>query len=146
MDPNDPKPENKLSGDIDHIQLLIFKIMDVYFGADMEQIEEMIEPPPGLDPAEIPAFHEAMQFRDTGVVYRSPKVILIKDGEDVRPLKIDQAVNIVNTPITAIQLFPPLLEGHKKSAALWGVAFIEDNLVLLVDLYKIPKLIQAESS
>lgn len=141
MDSHNPvNPDNKLTGNIQSVQLLIFKIMDVCFGADMEQIEEMIEPPPGMDPGDIPAFHEVVPFRDGGVAYQSPKVLLIKDGQEVRPLKIDQALNIVNVPISAIQLFPPLLEGNKKSEALWGVAFVEDNLVLLVDLYKIPKL------
>ena len=145
MDSNNPvNPDNNLTGNIQNVQLLIFKIMDVFFGADMEQIEEMIEPPPGLDPSDIPAFHEVVPFRDGGVIYHSPKVLLIKDGKDVRPLKIDQALNIVNVPISAIQLFPPLLEGHKKSEALWGVAFVDDNLVLLADLFKIPKLIQAQ--
>ncbi len=147
MDSDNPvKPGNTSSGDIENVQLLIFKIMDVYFGADMEQIEEMIEPPPGLDPEDIPAFHEVVPFRGDAMVYKTPKVLLIKDGKEVRPLKIDQAVNIVNVSVNAIQLFPTLLEGHIKSEALWGVAFVDENLVLLVDLYKIPKQSRVESS
>ncbi len=131
---------------IETVELFIFKIMDVYFGADMEQIEEMIEVPSDAGVGEIMAIHKLIPFRATIVTYQTPKVLLVKDEkEGAWPLMIDQAKTIVNLSIDSIQLFPGLMEGSRKSEALWGATFIDENLVLLVDLNKLSTLRPSQS-
>lgn len=122
---------------VETIHLLVFNIADSYFGVDMEQIEEILDPPPGVDMEEIPAFHEILSFRETKATYQNPKILFVKDN-GIPPVKIDQVRNIVDISLNSIQPLPPLLEGSKKSEAVWSATFIDEYLVLLVDLYRIP--------
>ncbi len=129
----------------DEIRLLIFKIMGVCFGADMEQIEEMVDfSQAQREDWDIRNFTEAISFRDIKVEYKKPKVILIKDSDQDVGIVIDQPDNIVNINIQSIRLLPPLLESHKTADAIWAAVFIDDDLALLVDFYRLqdslPKL------
>jgi chemotaxis signal transduction protein len=122
----------------DEIRLLIFKIMGVCFGADMEQIEEMVDFSQAQEEDwDIRDFTEAISFRDIEVEYKKPKVILIKDSEQDVGIIIDQPENIININIKSIRLLPPLLESHKTVDAIWAAVFLDDELALLVDFYRL---------
>lgn len=125
------------------LQLLIFNMADSLFGVDVEQVEEIIDPPPGVAMEELPAFHKILSFCKTGVTYRDPKILFIKHDDNACPIKVDAAKSMVDISINAIQPLPPLLAGNRKSEAVWGATFINGDLVLLVDLYKVslPRLI-----
>ncbi len=122
----------------DEIRLLIFKIMGVCFGADMEQIEEMVDfSQAQQENWDIRNFTDAISFRDIEVEYKKPKVILIKDSDQDIGIVIDQPENIVNINIKSIRLLPPLLENHKNVDAIWAAVFVDDDLALLVDFYRL---------
>jgi len=122
----------------DEVRLLIFKIMGVCFGADMEQIEEMVDfSQAEQEDWDIRSFTEAISFRDVEVEYKKPKVILIKDSDQDVGIIIDQPENIVNINIKSIRLLPPLLENHRTVDAIWAAVFLEDELALLVDFYRL---------
>ncbi len=122
----------------DEIRLLIFKIMGVCFGADMEQIEEMVDfSQAQQEDWDIRNFTEAISFRDIEVEYKKPKVILIKDSDQDVGIVIDQPENIVNINIKSIRLLPPLLENHKTVDAIWAAVFLGEELALLVDFYRL---------
>lgn len=131
---------------VENIELLIFNVMGVYFAVDTEQIEEIIEVPPDAEAGEIPAIHKLIPFHETKGTYQAPKVLLVKDEkEGAWPLMINQAQTIINLPIDSIQLFPPLMDGNRKSKALWGATLIDENLVLLIDLNKLSTLKTSQS-
>jgi chemotaxis signal transduction protein len=122
----------------DEIRLLIFKIMGVCFGADMEQIEEMVDfSQAQQEDWDIRDFTEAISFRDIEVEYKKPKVILIKDSEQDVGIIIDQPEDIININIKSIRLLPPLLESRKTVDAIWAAVFLDDELALLVDFYRL---------
>ena len=129
----------------DEIRLLIFKIMGVCFGADMEQIEEMVDfSQAEQDEWDIRHFTEAVSFRGLKVEYKKPKVVLIKDNENDIGIVIDQPENIVNINYKSIRLLPPLLESLKTVDAIWAAVFLEDELALLVDFYRLQDSLQAK--
>ena len=125
------------------IRLLIFKIMGVCFGADMEQIEEMVDfSQAEQEDWDIRRFTDAVSFRDLEIEYKKPKVILIKDNERDLGIVIDQPEDIVNINIQSIRLLPPLLENLKTVDAIWAAVFLEDDLALLVDFYRLQESLQ----
>ena len=129
------------------IQFLIFSMADLYFGVDMEQIEEILDPPPGADMNEIPALHEILSFHTTGAAYRDPKILFIRsDSNKACAIKIDGVKNMADISINAIQPIPPLLGMNSKTKAVWGATFMNEDLVLLLDLYEIPWSTQDVSS
>jgi chemotaxis signal transduction protein len=127
----------------DEIRLLIFKIMGVYFGADMEQIEEMVDfSQAEQDEWDIRHFTDVVSFRGLEIEYKKPKVILIKDNVRDLGIVIDQPENIVNINIQSIQLLPPLLENLKTVDAIWAAVFLDNELALLVDFYRLQDALQ----
>jgi chemotaxis signal transduction protein len=134
----------------DEIRLLIFKIMGVSFGADMEQIEEMVDfSQAQQEDWDIRHFTEAISFRDIEVEYKKPKVVLIKDSDQDVGIVIDQPENIVNINFQSIRLLPPLLENQETVDPIWAAVFLEEDLILLVDFYRLqdslPKIENLES-
>ncbi|GEM_PF-1394986 len=129
--------ENDLVAE-DEIRLLIFKIMGVCFGADMEQIEEMVDfSQAQQEDWDIRHFTEAISFRDIEVEYKKPKVVLIKDSDQDVGIVIDQPENIVNINFQSIRLLPPLLENQDTVDAIWAALFLGEDLILLVDFYRL---------
>lgn len=133
----EPKPAG--GAPPEEIQVLVFEIMGMRFGVDMEQIGKMAE----LSYAEdrgwnILEFHQVIPLRGAETVYRSPKVLLIKDETGGRAVLIDHAKNVVRVDLDSIRLFPPLLSAKRRSAAVWAVAFVDGEVVLLVDFYRLP--------
>ena len=124
----------------DEIRLLIFKIMDVCFGADMEQIEEMIDYSEVQQKNwDIRYFAEAVCFRNIEVEYKKPKVILIKDKDQDIGIVIDEPEKIENINFQSIKLLPPLLGDLETQSAIWAAAIWKEDLILLIDFYRLQK-------
>ncbi len=122
---------------MEEIHIMIFSIMGTRLGVDMEQVFEIRE----LDQVEQKGFkavyfHEKAPFRGKVVQYKAPKVLLIKD-ETSTGIIINQPENMINITIDDIQPLPPLLQSINKYPAIWGAAMINEEIVLLVDLYKL---------
>jgi chemotaxis signal transduction protein len=58
----------------------------------------------------------------------------VRDDEGNHGLLIDQPENIVSVGAEDIRPLPALIEALMRSHAVWGVALIEGEMVLLVDL------------
>ena len=117
---------------IEEIRLLVFNIMGVKFGADMEQIREITELGQ-VDKEQVTEFHEIFPFSETPVKYKTPTVLFLKGEEASCGIVIDQPQGVVNVSIDSIKPLPPLLEGCMKSAAIWGVDLTSEDIILLVD-------------
>ncbi len=123
---------------MEELRLLIFKIGDARFAADMEQIDEMVdEGVPRSKGWNVVKFHDCVPLRGPEPNYVHPHVALIRDESARHALLIDQPQNIFHVAVSRVRPFPALLEAKKKNAAVWGVVFIEEEIVLLVDLYKL---------
>jgi len=128
------------SNSIKEIQLLIFNIMGIRIGVDMEQVFEMIElGQVEGENFEIFHFYEKVPF-DVDPYrfhYNSPKVLLVKDEETVTGVVIDQPDDFIRVKIELIQPLPLLLEATIRPRVIWGVTLVEGQIVLLVDLYRL---------
>jgi chemotaxis signal transduction protein len=122
------------------IQVLIFNIMGIKMGVNMEQICGMRE----INQAEekglkIVKFHEKTPFRITPVIYRSPKLLLIQDDgtSSGSGIIVDEPEDIVSIPINSIRPLPPLLELLCPSKAIWGAILRDEEIILLVDFFRL---------
>lgn len=123
------------------IQLLVFNIMGVRLGIDIDQIYEIYEileqDPMKRERYGASWFHEKIPFRINPIIYKSPKLLLVRDEETTSGIIIDQPEDILSVTIDAIQPLPPLLEALNRSSAIWGVTLKDEEIILLVDLYKL---------
>ncbi len=142
---------------VDDIQVLVFNIMGVKMGVDTEQVYGMRDHlhAEGED-LKIARFHEKIPFRITPVIYRSPKILLIRDdaASSGSGIIVDEPEDIVSIPIDSIRPLPPLLELLCPSRQIWGTAIRshadlspkvsigergseKDEIILLVDFYRL---------
>jgi len=125
------------------LYLLVFKVMGIRMGIDVDEVDEMLEPDQ-LEGTSYKIFplHEKIPFRGGPVLYKSPKVLLLKEvGTDLKSaatgLLIDQPEDILSVSIDSIHPLPPLLEARNRPAVIWGAALKEGEVILLIDFYKL---------
>ncbi len=124
--------------EISEIQLLVFSVMGIRFGADMEQIDEMIEPARAEElQIDVVPFHELVPVGTDSVSYTSHRVLLIDFQGQELGIQIGLPENIINLPTRSIALLPRIVEYRRKIKAIWGVAFMNDEPVLMIDFYKL---------
>jgi len=120
---------------VEAIRVLIFEFKGIRMGVDVEQIAGMLDPrDKSVSELNVFPFHEKILFRNDCPAYVAPMILLVR-GEDGRHgVLIDQPQDIVSIKIDSIRSLPPLIEASRESRAVWGVALIEEEVVLLVDL------------
>ncbi|QTA82107.1 CheW-like domain-containing protein [Desulfonema limicola] len=119
----------------EEIRIIIFNIMDIWFGIDMDQISGILQPDNNKDRNyDFFWFHEKLLFRKKNIKYKSPMMLLLKAGKFSTGVLIDQPDDInVPIPVNTIYPLPYLIEISAKNSPLWGVAIIDKKIVLLVD-------------
>lgn len=136
-----PMMENKNHGcnqfEINEIYILLFDIMGVKFGIDMDHIVEIHRPDDSNERySYVLRFHELFDFGDRPISYPNPMIIDIK-GLTVGIL-ISQPIDInIPIPINTICPLPPLIQLTSKQKSLWGVVCFGNDLVFLLDPYKL---------
>lgn len=129
--------------EFEEIRILIFNIMGVNLGMDMEQISEMHKPDQIREHIKeqnikIPWFHEKVLFRKQPVIYKSPVILFIKKNDKTFGIIIDQPDDInVSVSVNSICPLPPLIEAVSRSGPIWGVTVKQGKIILLVDSYKL---------
>ena len=120
------------------IQLMIFNLMGTKLGIDAEQIYEVRNlSPTDQAQANIPWLHEKIPWRVTPVTYRTPRLLVSRAAGAVCCLIIDQPETILPVTIDVIRPLPSLLEAWCQAVAIWGVVLHDEEMILLVDLYKL---------
>lgn len=115
-------------------------IGEARFAVDMEQIDEMVDAGVAQSKGwEIVDFHDCVPLRGPEPEYLYPHVLLVRDEASRQAYRIDQPQNIFHVTASRVRAFPPLLEAKKANAAVWGAIFIDEEIVLLVDLYKLAR-------
>jgi len=128
------------------LSILIFKLNEVYLGIDISQIYEMVACNT-IDDEEIELQYidKLIPFRNKPVIYICPTALLINNNREDwsgRTTKygiiIDMPIEIIEINIAQIQPLPILIEQYTKS--IWAAYIKGDDIVLLLDLYKIDSL------
>jgi len=126
------------SGHCEEIQLLTFTIMGTRMGVDTSQVSEMLEPEQaGERGINVHRFNDELPFRDSQVIYNSPKVLLIKNEGPAYGILIDQPDEIGSISLNSIRPIPPLISSCKGPKAIWGAAVKDEEIILLVDFYRL---------
>ncbi len=136
MDTGPDTAENKNGGEttIDEIQIMVFRVMGVLFGADMEQIREVANcEHVDEDAKNVKRFHEEFSFSGNQVIYEAPRILYIKDG---RGFIVDHVEEVRHLPIENVRPLPELLGKCRKPDAIWGAGLFDDKIVLLLDFFK----------
>jgi chemotaxis signal transduction protein len=121
------------------IRVLTFTVQGVKIGVDVEQISEIMD----LHAAEarglaVYYFHEKIPFNEMPVKYRAPKAIMIKGLKDPSVVIIDNPEDLAVVNVRTIQPMPMLVAGRGKSQAFWGAVVSNEEVVLLIDFFKLP--------
>lgn len=120
---------------LDELRIMTFNMMGTRMGVDIRQVSQMLEPGHATQGLRVAHLHEGLSFGDRGISYRSPRVLLLKDEETA--VMIDQLEDIVPVDLDSIRPLPSVFDVHMKNALVWGVALIEEEIVLLVDLFQL---------
>ncbi|MBI4691591.1 MAG: chemotaxis protein CheW [Nitrospirae bacterium] len=119
------------------LQILTFNIGGVNMAVDTTQIGRMLE----IDEAvernlKIERLDDRISFYDIAVIYSAPKVLMINDKMPFGVV-IDKPDDIISVPIDSLRPLPALISDSKCPKAIWGVALMNDEVVLLIDFYKL---------
>ncbi len=124
------------------IRILTFRIADVCFGMDMDQIAGM-RSLNQINPREyrLCRFEEKLPFRRQEMRTHSgdsPMILILNDAEGISGLCVDQPEDInVSISIDTVRPMPALIEACSRSSPIWGVALREGRMILLTDFYKL---------
>jgi hypothetical protein len=132
----EPCSSENVGDTIVDLKVLIFDIMGTVMGVDLDQAERMLDLREAIErQISVYSFHEKVSFRASRIVYQEPRVLLIRDKEGAIGLLIDQPQDIVNVRTESIRPLPDLIGASGESNAIWGVALVKEEMVLLVDLH-----------
>lgn len=126
---------NNTGQNIEEIRILIFNIMDVCLGIDMDWISGIFKPDKIKHRNyDFFRFHEKVLFRQKNIKYESPMMLLLKNEPFPTGVIIDRPEDInVPVPVNLIHPLPYLIEKNKADSPVWSVAVIDKKIVLLVD-------------
>ena len=116
---------------------MTFTVMGIRMGVEVEQISHMLELPQARrEDLRVIPLHQVLSFGDRNVVYRSPRILLLRNGE-TGGVMIDQPEDIIAVKPDCLRPLPLLVQAHMKTDIVWGVALIEEEIVILIDLFQL---------
>ena len=127
----------KETGSDDFFSVIVFDLVGTKFAVDLDQVSEISEyhsPSDLLFP--LIQLTETVLFPGKDLEYKSPKLLKIKD-ENYYGVLIDQPEGIIHLTIEKIMAFPKLLVKAMKSSPLWGAFMLKEEMVFLLDCYKL---------
>ena len=126
--------EEDCESPVDELHALIFSVMGVWFGADMEQIKEVADPDRIEDVGKnIVRFNEEFSFPDCQITYQAPRILFLKSGAKIL---VDEVEEVRILPIDCIRPLPRFLEKCRQPNDIWGVALVEGEIILLLDFLR----------
>jgi len=120
------------------LTLLLFNIMGIDFGIDVEPVKAMEHVDTLVDgKSGIIWFHEKIDLPRPPVVYDFPRALRIETGQKRFHLIIDKPRDMpLVIPIEEIKPFPVLVEQFLHATPLWAACPINERILLLVDPLK----------
>ena len=124
---------------IQEIEVLIFSVMGLKLGVETAQVKGILEmeQASGMD-LPVSNIHDLIKISSEPVVYKSPKVLLIKHGSSSFGIVVDRLEEIETVRLDRIQLMPVLIERCTGTKAIWGSVVDGEEVILLIDFYKLP--------
>lgn len=126
-----------MDDDTKKLQVFTFNARGVDMAVDITQIDRVLDVDEAVERGlKIKSFHESISFHGGTAI---SKVFMIKD-EIPFGILIDKPGSIVSVPFDSLRPLPPLLSDSRSPMAIWGAALINDEVLLLVDFYKLRDL------
>ncbi|MCP4117676.1 MAG: hypothetical protein GY737_20215 [Desulfobacteraceae bacterium] len=117
------------------LTLLLFNIMGIDFGMDVEPVKAMehLDTLPDKKSGVV-WFHEKIDFPRPPVLYNFPRALHIETEKKLFQLVIDNPRDMpLVIPIEKIKPFPVLVEQFLTPTPLWAVCPLKERILLLVD-------------
>ena len=115
------------------IEVLTFRINQTWFGVDLDEIYELIEPDQANQrECKTTRFEDEFGLGDSKIEYLSPKVLLPK-GLISEGILVDQVQEICQVSIDCIKPLPGLVKLFCQSR-IWGMTLINQQIVFLINL------------
>lgn len=132
---------------IEGFQALLFRVQDILFAVDLEQIDELLE----LHQLDAPGdrlrrFDRLLSFGGEPVIYRDPRILTVHYRGSRLLMQIDQPEDITFIRIESMRPFPALLDRVRQTDFIWGVGLVRETPVLLVDCLKIAAACERDGS
>lgn len=119
------------------LQVLTFNVGGVSMAVDTAQIDKILETDEAAEKKlKTERLDKIIPFYNSPVIFGSPRVLVTKD-EVPFGIVIDRPGDIVSVPLDSIRPLPALLSDSKCPKAIWGAALRNDEVILLVDFYKL---------
>ena len=123
-----------MDDDIRKLQVFTFNAHGVDMAVDIAQIDRVLDVDEAVERGlKIKSFYEGISFHGRTAI---SKVFMIKD-EIPFGILIDKPGGIVSLPFDSLRPLPALLSDSRCPKAIWGAALMNDEVVLLVDFYKL---------
>lgn len=146
--------------EIDHVSVLVFRVMGAWIGLDTEQITGMTDTGRSSeDDFDLVPIHELLGLDARGLESADgtrQKVIFVKGGylpvqlEQDDPAKntgqheerriglvINEPEEIVDIPVKSMRPLPFLVAPHGDLNGLWAVAQSQDEMIFMLDVRKL---------
>jgi chemotaxis signal transduction protein len=121
----------------EELQILTFNIGGVGMAVDTSQVDRMMDIEDAIHmQSKFEWIDDKILFHGK-VAFTSPTVLWIKDEKIPFGIVIDKPGDIVSVPFDSLRPLPALLSGSKCPGAIWGAVLMNDNVILLVDFYKL---------
>ena len=113
--------------------------MGLKLAVDTAQVKGILEvaQASGMD-LPVSNIHDLIKICLEPVVYKSPKVLLIKRSSSPFGILVDRLEEIETVRLDRIQLMPVLIEKCTGTKAIWGSVVDGGEVILLIDFYKLP--------
>ncbi|OGW33553.1 MAG: hypothetical protein A2X59_11465 [Nitrospirae bacterium GWC2_42_7] len=123
----------------EEIKLLTFSIKGIKMGVDTEQIDEMITADEALArQCNMIDLFEQLPFHGKSVMSGPQKVLMMKESSPLCGIAIDSPDEIISVPVNNIRPLPALALSSRGKMAVWGAFVKNEEIVLLLDLMKLP--------
>ncbi|MBF0273956.1 MAG: hypothetical protein HQK84_01860 [Nitrospinae bacterium] len=122
---------NNRSEELESIEVIMFVLSSYCFAIDIEDISEIIE----VEEAEaneinLVSFQERLALKSHTLTF--PKVVIGKNKSD--GYIIEEPDDIYRVHVESIKTVPVIYDKCGKHPSVWGVVFIKEKTVLLIDI------------
>lgn len=124
---------------LEELSVLTFNMNGVMMAVDASQVDRMMDVDEAVNrQINVKWLDDKIHFYGKKIVFTAPKVLLIKDEKIPFGIVVDEPGDILSVSIDSIRPLPPLISASEDSGTIWGAALIDEDVVLLVDFYKMP--------
>ena len=128
-----------MEGCIREIEILVFNVMGIRLAVETSQVSGIMDLEHTVD-RDVPVFGipDLLKINFGHVSYKSPKVLLVKCDSSIIGIVVDRLEKVEALGLERIHPMPVLIEKCNGAKAIWGSVVDGDEVLLLIDFYKLP--------